>query len=77
MTIERHVRLIRKGGTQTVLIPHELELPGDEAVVRKEGDRLVLRAVSPQRLLDVLARLSPLEEDFPPIADPAPREPEF
>ena len=77
MTIERHVRLFRKGRIQTVLIPHEFELPGDEAVLRKEGDRLVLRAVSPRRLLDALARLSPLEEDFPPIADPAPRRPEM
>jgi antitoxin VapB len=74
MTIERHVRLFKNGRNQAVRIPREFELPGDEAILRKEGDRLVLEAVPPRRLLQVLKQLSPLDEDFPPIADPQPRK---
>ena len=72
MTTERHVRLFKNGRNQAVRIPREFELPGEEAILRKEGDRLVLEAAPPRRLLQVLAQLSPLEEEFPPIDDPAP-----
>ena len=74
MTIERHVRLFKNGRNQAVRIPREFELPGDEAILRKEGDRLVLEAAPPRRLLQVLAQLLPLNEDFPPIADHPPRK---
>jgi antitoxin VapB len=74
MTIERHVRLFKNGRNQAVRIPREFELPGDEAILRKEGDRLILEAAPPRRLLQVLAQLSPLDEEFPPIDDPAPRK---
>ena len=74
MTIERHVRLFKNGRNQAVRIPREFELPGDEAILRKEGDRLVLEAAPPRRLLQVLAQLSSLDEEFPPIADQPPRK---
>jgi antitoxin VapB len=74
VTIERHVRLFKNGRNQAVRIPREFELPGDEAILRKEGDRLVLEAAPPRRLLQVLAQLAPIEDEFPPIADPAPRK---
>ena len=74
MTIERHVRLCKTGRNQAVRTPRESELPGDEAILRKEGDRLVLEAAPPRRLLQVLAQLSPLDEDFPPITDRMPRK---
>ena len=74
MTTERNVRLFKNGRNQAVRIPREFELPGDEAILRKEGDRLILEPAPPRRLLQVLAQLSPLDEDFPPIADPAPRK---
>jgi antitoxin VapB len=74
MTVERHVRLFKNGRNQAVRIPREFELPGDEAILRKEGDRLVLEAVPPRRLLQVLAQLSPLEDEFPAIDDPVPRK---
>ena len=38
---ERHVRLFRNGRNQALRIPREFELPGDEAILRKEGDRLI------------------------------------
>lgn len=74
MTIERHVRLFKNGRNQAVRIPREFELPGDEAILRKEGDRLILEAAPPRRLLQVLAQLLPLSEEFPPIADRLPRD---
>ncbi len=40
--------------------------------MRKEGDRLIVEPNEAKSLLAVLARLKPLEEDFPLIPDPAP-----
>ncbi len=40
MKNERSVRLFRNGRNQAVRIPREFELPGDDAVMRKEGERL-------------------------------------
>ncbi|MBI2241992.1 MAG: AbrB/MazE/SpoVT family DNA-binding domain-containing protein [Magnetospirillum gryphiswaldense] len=69
MHAERHVRLFRNGRNQAVRIPREFELPGDEAILRKDGDRLILEATPKKSLLAVLASLEPLDEDFPEIAD--------
>ena len=66
---ERRVKLFKNGRNQAVRIPREFELPGNEAVLRKEGRRLILEPASPPTLLEVLADLSPLDEDFPPIPD--------
>jgi antitoxin VapB len=64
---ERHVRLFRNGRNQALRIPREFELEGDEAVLRKEGDRLIIEPVRKGRLLAVLASLEPLEEPFPHV----------
>jgi antitoxin VapB len=77
MSNERHVRLFKNGRNQAVRIPREFELPGDEAILRKEGNRLILEAAPPRRLLQILGQLSALDEDFPPIADPSPRKVEI
>jgi antitoxin VapB len=69
---ERHVKLFRNGRNQAVRIPREFELPGEDAIMRKEGERLIIEAAPPKSLLDVLAQLSTLDEEFPPIADSAP-----
>jgi antitoxin VapB len=70
---ERHVKLFKNGRNQAVRIPREFELPGEDAIMRKEGNRLVIEPVPPQSLLAVLATLEPIEEDFPPITDAPPR----
>jgi antitoxin VapB len=70
METHRHVRLFKNGRNQALRIPRDLELPGREAIIRKEGSRLVLEPVSKPSLLTVLARLKPLEEDFPPVDRP-------
>ena len=70
--MERQVRLFKNGRNQAVRIPREFELPGDTAVMRKEGDRIVIEPQPPTSLLRVLASLEPLKEDFPVIDDSAP-----
>ena len=72
MTQERHVRLFRNGRNQAVRIPREFEFPGEDAVMRKEGERLIIEPAPPRSLLALLATLKPLEEDFPPIPDRVP-----
>lgn len=69
MSLERHVKLFRNGRNQAVRIPREFELPGREAIMRKEGDRLILEPTQPKSLLAVLATLEPLDEEFPPIPE--------
>ena len=72
MTIERHVKLFKNGRNQAVRIPREFELPGEDAIMRKEGGKLIIEPAPPKSLLAILATLSPLDEDFPPIDDPIP-----
>ena len=74
MAVERHVRLFRNGRNQAVRIPREFELPGVDAIMRREGERLIIEPAPPRSLLAVLAALPTIEDDFPPIAD-APAEP--
>ena len=69
---ERHVKLFRNGRNQAVRIPREFELPGEDAVIRKDGDRLILEPAPKKSLLDVLASLDDLDEDFPGIEDRSP-----
>jgi antitoxin VapB len=67
METARHIRLFRNGRNQAVRIPREFELPGEDALMRKEGDRLVIEPAPPHSLLAVLAGLEPIEEDFASI----------
>lgn len=70
MHTERHIRLFRNGSNQALRIPRDLELPGNDAVIRKEGDRLIVEPVRKPSLLALLATLQPLDEEFPEIEDP-------
>lgn len=72
MSAERRVRLFRNGRNQAVRIPQELELPGNEALIHREGSRLVIEPAPPRSLLAVLATLQPIDETFPPIKDEPP-----
>jgi virulence-associated protein VagC len=42
VTPERHVKLFKNGRNQAVRIPREFELPGEDAIMRKEGERLII-----------------------------------
>ncbi len=73
----RHVRLFRNGANQAVRIPREFELPGTQALMHREGNRLILELVpdKPKRgtaaallaALDEMARLGPIDEEFPNV----------
>ncbi len=78
-TRARTVKLFRNGANQAVRIPKEFELPGTDAMMHREGNRLILELV-PDRpkkgsaaalllALDEIAKLGPCEEDFPDIGD--------
>ena len=69
MTEHRHVRLFRNGHNQAVRIPVEFELPGDEAIMHRDGDRLVIEPVRKRGLVALLRSMKPLDEDFPGIDD--------
>ena len=69
---QRQVRLFRNGRNQAVRIPREFELDGDEAIMHKEGDRLILEPVRKGRLLALLDTLEPLTEPFPEIDEDLP-----
>ena len=71
---ERSVRLFRNGRNQAVRIPRDFELPGDEALMRKEGDALIIVPRRQRSPLETLESLEPLRDKFPPIRD-RPAEP--
>jgi antitoxin VapB len=75
MAEQRHVRLFRNGRNQAVRIPVEFELPGDEAVMHRDGDRLVIEPVRKRGLIALLKTMKPPNEAFPEIDD-APTVPE-
>ena len=55
-------------------IPRDMELPGEDAVMYRDGDRLVIEPAPASSLLALLASWEPLDEEFPEIED-APPEP--
>jgi antitoxin VapB len=63
--LERHVRLFRDGQNQALRRPRDIELEGGEAILRKEGDRLIVEPVRKGRLRVLLNELEPLDEAFP------------
>ncbi|HTW52720.1 MAG TPA: AbrB/MazE/SpoVT family DNA-binding domain-containing protein [Stellaceae bacterium] len=69
MAAERHVRLFRNGRNQALRIPREFEFPCDEAVVRREGEKLIVEPVRRQSFIELLDSWEPIEEEFPPIEE--------
>jgi antitoxin VapB len=69
-TRERRVRLFRNGRNQALRIPRDMELPGRVVRLRKEGSRLIIEPATHRSLLDVLARLEPIDEPVPTISRP-------
>ena len=69
MQPERVVRLFRNGSNQAIRIPRELELPGDQAILRKEGNRLIVEPMPRPSLIELVATWEPLAEEFPELDD--------
>ena len=73
----RQVRLFRNGANQAVRIPKEFELPGRDAVIHREGNRLIIEPVQrkPERgtaaamlwALEEIRKLGPCEDEFPDV----------
>lgn len=73
----RAVKLFRNGANQAVRIPKEFELPGNEALIHREGNRLILE-LAPDRpkkgtmaalaaALREMAEEGDIEEEFPDV----------
>ena len=65
----RHVRLFRNGANQAVRIPKEFELPGKEAIMRREGDRLIIEPtpLKTQTLAELMKDWEDIDEPFPDV----------
>ncbi len=72
MPVTRQVKFFRNGRNQAVRIPRELEFAAEEGVMWREGNRLIIEPAKKPTLLEVLARLEPIDEEFPEIDDPPP-----
>lgn len=68
----KQVRLFRDGGDQTVRIPADFELSGDEAIIHREGERLVIEPIRKRGLVTLLQSMEAVDEPFPDLDDPAP-----
>ena len=69
MSEGRHVKLFRNGRNQAVRIPREFELPGEDAVMRRDGARLILEPATTRTLVNLLDSWDDLDEEFPVIED--------
>jgi antitoxin VapB len=74
MAEQRRVKLFRIGRDQAVRIPVALELPGDEAIMHRDGDRLVIEPVRKRGFIALLKTMKPLKAEFPEIEDPVPAQ---
>ena len=74
MNWKRRAKLFRIGRDRALRIPREFEFPGNEVLMYREGDRLVLAPAKSRSLAAILDSLEPLDEEFPDIPD-APPEP--
>jgi antitoxin VapB len=73
----RAVKLFRNGANQAVRIPKEFELPGTQALMHREGNRLILELVPdrPKRgtaaallaALESMKDWEPVKEEFPDV----------
>ncbi len=78
MGMERHVKIFKNGRNQAVRIPREFELPGEDAIMRKEGDKLIIEPAPKRKsLLELLDEWEPIEEEFPEIEDLPPEPVDF
>src|SRR3954454_20729914 len=75
--MERRVKVFRNGINQAIRIPRDFELPGTDAVMRKEGERLVIEPAPRGALAELLAPWAKEadlgdDESFPASDDPPP-----
>ena len=68
-TAPREARLFRNNKSQAVRIPADFELSGEQVLIYRDGDRLIIEPMRRKNLLEVLSGLKPLEpeDQFPDI----------
>ena len=66
----RQIRLLRDDHVQALHIPPEFELPGTEAIITRDGNRLIIEPVQKMGLAALLDSWGPLDDDIPEIDDP-------
>jgi antitoxin VapB len=70
----RTARLFRNNHSQAVRIPRDFELAGDEVLIQKKGDCLILKPVKKIPFRDLVMQWDSLDETLPAIED-LPAEP--
>ena len=68
----RHVKLFKNGQNQAVRIPNDFRLQGSEVIMRREGSRLIIEAISSKSFTELFAGWQPLNDGMPDISDSAP-----
>ena len=76
-TAARAVKLFRNGANQALRIPKEFELPGVDALIHREGGRLIIEPAKPRLKKGTAAALlaalesmkdwEPVLEEFPDV----------
>ncbi len=64
MISQYQVRLFHNGRNQTLNIPHAFEMPSNDVMIRKDGERLIIEPFKKRSLLELLATLPDIDEDF-------------
>ena len=78
MGAERHVRIFKNGRSRAVRIPKDLDIFGDEVVMRMQGERLLIEKPRSETLGEIFARLEPItDEEWPEVDDPPPDPADF
>lgn len=66
---ERTVNLFKNGHNQAIRIPKEFELDSTQAIIRKEGNHLIIEPLMKGRLLALLDTLDPISDPFPDVEE--------
>jgi antitoxin VapB len=76
-TWAKGIKLFRNEANQAVRIPKEFELPGVNAPIHREGNKLIIepapqkpaRGTAAALALNEMAKLGPIDEEFPDVGD--------
>jgi antitoxin VapB len=59
--------LFHNGRNQTLNIPHAFEMSSNDVVIRRDGEKLIIEPFKKRSLLELLATLEDIDEDFPNV----------
>jgi antitoxin VapB len=67
MNAEYRTQLTREGNYQILQLPQELFLLTKDVSIRKEGEKLIIEPYHQKTLLEILATLEDIDEEFPNV----------